>query len=231
MICCVRSATITACSLGSASVSSIELVCSDCTPPSTPASAWIATRTTLFSGCCAVSEQPAVCACVRSSKRPRVLRAEALAHDRRPHAARGAELRDLLEEVVVDVEEERQARREVVDVEAALDRRLHVADAVGEREGELLRPPSSRLRGCGSRRSTPGASAARACAQNSIMSTMIRTDGSGGEIHSFCAMNSFSMSFWIVPPSFVERHALLFGDREVHREDRCWRSSSPSSTS
>ena len=30
---------------------------------------------------------------------------------------------------------------------------------------------------------------------------MTRTDGSGGLIHSFCAMNSFSMSFWIVPPS------------------------------
>ena len=23
----------------------------------------------------------------------------------------------------------------------------------------------------------------------------------GGEIHSFCAMNSLSMSFWMVPPS------------------------------
>ena len=38
--------------------------------------------------------------------------------------------------------------------------------------------------------------------QNSIMSTTMRTEGSGGQIHSFCAMNSFSMSFWIVPPSF-----------------------------
>ena len=33
------------------------------------------------------------------------------------------------------------------------------------------------------------------------MSTTMRTAGSGGQIHSFCAMNSFSMSFWIVPPS------------------------------
>ncbi len=32
---------------------------------------------------------------------------------------------------------------------------------------------------------------------------MIRTEGTGGLIHSFCAMNSFSMSFWIVPPSAV----------------------------
>ena len=38
------------------------------------------------------------------------LRAEALAHDVRPHPPGGAELRDLLEDVVVAVEEERQAR-------------------------------------------------------------------------------------------------------------------------
>ena len=34
------------------------------------------------------------------------------------------------------------------------------------------------------------------------MSATMRTDGSGGQIHSRCAMNSFSMSFWIVPPTF-----------------------------
>ena len=61
MICCVRSAILTAFSVGSASVSSIELVCSDCVPPSTAASASKAVRTMLFSGCCAVSETPAVC--------------------------------------------------------------------------------------------------------------------------------------------------------------------------
>src|SRR5437899_1538104 len=36
------------------------------------------------------------------------------------------------------------------------------------------------------------------------MSTTILSDGSGGQIHSFCAMNSFSMSFWMVPPSCVQ---------------------------
>ncbi len=41
------------------------------------------------------------------------------------------------------------------------------------------------------------------CVQNSIMSMTIRTAGRGGTIHSFCAMYSLSMSFWIVPPSFV----------------------------
>ena len=36
-------------------------MCSDCVPPSTPASASIAVRTMLFSGCWAVSDTPAVC--------------------------------------------------------------------------------------------------------------------------------------------------------------------------
>ena len=52
--------------------------------------------------------------------------------------SRRAELGDLLEEVVVNVEEERETRRERVDIEASLEARLHVADAVRQREGELL---------------------------------------------------------------------------------------------
>src|SRR6267378_4509713 len=38
-------------------------------------------------------------------------------------------------------------------------------------------------------------------AVNSIMSVTMRTAGSGGQIHSFWAMNSLSMSFCMVPPS------------------------------
>ena len=60
MICCVRSATITASSVGSAYVSSMELVCSDCIPPRTAARACSVTRTILFCACCAVSDTPAV---------------------------------------------------------------------------------------------------------------------------------------------------------------------------
>ena len=66
-ICCVRSASRAACSDGSASASSNEFVCSDCAPPQTAESAWIATRTTLFCGCCAVSVEPPVCAWKRSA--------------------------------------------------------------------------------------------------------------------------------------------------------------------
>jgi hypothetical protein len=40
-------------------------------------------------------------------------------------------------------------------------------------------------------------------AQNSIMSQTIFTAGRGGTIHSFCAMYSFSMSAWTVPPSLA----------------------------
>ena len=34
------------------------------------------------------------------------------------------------------------------------------------------------------------------------MSMQSRMDGSGGKIHSFCAMYSLRMSVWIVPRSF-----------------------------
>ena len=46
----------------------------------------------------------------------------------------------------------------------------------------------------------------------------MRTAGPGGQIHSFCAMNSFSMSFWMVPPSLSHGTPCLLGDRQVHRE-------------
>jgi hypothetical protein len=56
-----------------------------------------------------------------------------------PHPAGGPELGDLLKELVVHVPEEAQPRGEGVDVEAALQRLLDVAHAVGEGEGQLLR--------------------------------------------------------------------------------------------
>ena len=145
MICWVRSAIRTAFSVGSASASSHELVCSDCVPPSTPASASIAVRVMLFSGCWAVSDTPAVCTCVRISHDFGFLRPERVAQLARPDPPRRAVLRDLLEEVDVRVEEEAQPRREVVDVEAAVDRLLDVGEAVLERERELLRGRRSRL--------------------------------------------------------------------------------------
>ena len=137
--CWVRSAISAACSVGSASVSSSALVCSELVPPSTAASASTAVRTTLLYGCCAVSETPAVWVWKRSHCAFSVLRAVDVAHPARPDAAGRPELRDLLEEVDVRVEEERQAGREPLDVEAARQAQLDVAEAVGERERELLR--------------------------------------------------------------------------------------------
>ena len=58
--CWVRRAISAAFSLGSASTSSSALVCSEFVPPSTAASASTAVRTMLLSGCCAVSDTPAV---------------------------------------------------------------------------------------------------------------------------------------------------------------------------
>src|SRR5205085_11932000 len=69
----------------------------------------------------------------------------ALLHVARPDAARRAQLGDFLEEIVVDVPEEREARREVVDIEAAGLSALDVGEAVGERERELLRRRGARL--------------------------------------------------------------------------------------
>ena len=75
----------------------------------------------------------------------RLRRSEALAHDWAQRGAGGAEFRDLDEEVVVRVEEEREPRAERVRREPRRDRCLAVGDAVGEREGELLRRRRARL--------------------------------------------------------------------------------------
>src|SRR5262249_14153046 len=71
--------------------------------------------------------------------------AVALTQLARPDSAGGTVLRDLLEEVEVRVEEERETGREIVDVEAALDACLDVREAVRERERELLRGSRSGL--------------------------------------------------------------------------------------
>ena len=67
MICWVRNAIRAASSLGSASASSYAFVWSDWVPPRTAASASIAVRTMLLSGCWAVSVDPIVCVWKRSS--------------------------------------------------------------------------------------------------------------------------------------------------------------------
>ena len=143
--CCVRSASVAASAVGSASASSSELVCSEFVPPSTAASACSAVRTTLLYGCCAVSETPAVWRVKAQLPRALVLGAEPIAHHLGPEPSGGAELGDLLEEVAVRVEEEREPRRELVHVEPGVDAVLHVLDPVAQRERELLQRRRSRL--------------------------------------------------------------------------------------
>src|SRR6266851_2514305 len=118
-ICCVRSARRAESSVGSDSASSRELVCSDWAPPRTAAIACSDVRITLTSGCCAVKVEP-------------------VPHQFSVQAARGAEFGDLLEEIVMGVEEEGNARRERVDLEACRQGRLDVGNRIGEGERHLL---------------------------------------------------------------------------------------------
>ena len=62
----MRSAIVALRSVGSASASSNPFVCRLWPPPQTAEKAWIATRTMLFSGCCAVRVEPPVWAWKRS---------------------------------------------------------------------------------------------------------------------------------------------------------------------
>ena len=67
-----------------------------------------------------------------------VRRPEAVAHDLGPQAPGRSELRHLLEEVVVRIEEEREPGTELVRREAGVDGGLAVGDPVRQREGQLL---------------------------------------------------------------------------------------------
>ena len=96
----------------------------------------MAVRPTLLKTSWAVSDQPLVWLWVRSDERLGVLRLE-LADQPGPQRAGGAHLGDLHEEVHADRPEERQPRRELVDVEPGVEAGPEVLDAVGQRVGEL----------------------------------------------------------------------------------------------
>ncbi len=99
----------------------------------------------LFSACWAVRRDPRRLRVRPQPPRLGVLRPVALLHAARPDAARRPELGDLLEEVVVHVEEEREPGRERIDVEAGRDRALHVLETVAKGEGQLLRGRGARF--------------------------------------------------------------------------------------
>ena len=82
--------------------------------------------------------RPAGLGVAAEERGPLVLGLEPLGHDPGPHPPGGAELGHLLEQVVVRVPEEAEPGREVVHAQARGQRRLHVGDAVGQGEGDLL---------------------------------------------------------------------------------------------
>ena len=94
-------------------------------------------RVTLLNTSCAVRLQPLSLAVRAQRQRAGVLGLELVLDELRPQQARGAHLGDLHEEVHADRPEERQPRRERVDVEAGGDAGARVLDAVGQRVGEL----------------------------------------------------------------------------------------------
>ncbi len=118
MICWVRKATVTACSEGSARASSMLLVCRDCVPPRTAASAWMATRTILFSACCAVRETPAVWVWKRINQELGFL-APKVSRNSLAQMRRAADIWQSPREIIVGVEEMGKPWRKGVDFQAA----------------------------------------------------------------------------------------------------------------
>ena len=59
-----------------------------------------------------------------------ILCTEVLAHDPRPHPSCGAELRHLLQQIVMRVEEEAQPRRKRIHLQPRIHRSLHVRHAI-----------------------------------------------------------------------------------------------------
>src|ERR1051325_2509721 len=137
-ICCVRSATCTDCSVGSASVSSREFVWSDCVAPRTGGGGLVRHADDVIQRLLRRERDARGLTVEPHHPGARLPRLVALAHVPRPDPACRAQLRNLLEEVVVDVPEEGKTRGEAVDVEPPRDSPLDVRETVGERERELL---------------------------------------------------------------------------------------------
>ena len=142
----------------------------------------------------------------------RVARPERVAQLARPDRRAARYLAISSKKSMCALKKKLQARRELVGVEPAVDRLLHVGEAVLERERQLLRRRRARLADvvAGDRDRMPRGSSR---ADHSIMSPSRRIAGSTGKHHSFWAMYSLRMSAWIVPA--VPRDAVLLGGDDV----------------
>ena len=164
---------------GRAYASSSELVCSDCAPPSTAAMA------------CECRPHHVIVRLLPGKRAARrlgmesqlqtalVSRAEAVAHKLSPERSRRTVLRDLFEEIVVRVEKEAQARREVVDCQPALERPFHVLDAVAQRKRQFLHGRGTRFPDVISADGN-GVEARQCRVPNSIVSVTRRMEGAAG---------------------------------------------------
>src|SRR5579883_3378397 len=75
----------------------------------------------------------------------RISAMESLRHHFVPDLSRGAIFRNLLEQIVMGIEEERKPRREIVNIEAAAKRPFDIFDSIVEREREFLQRRRSRF--------------------------------------------------------------------------------------
>ena len=136
-----------------------------------------------------------------------------------PDAAGGAVLGDLLEEVVVGVEEEGEARGEVVDVDARVDAGLDVGDAVGQGEGQFLHGGGAGLADVVAA-DGDGVPAGHLGRAEPMVSTMRRIDGRGREDPGLLGDVLLEDVVLDGAAELVPGHALLLGHGEVHgRED------------
>src|SRR5262245_12734074 len=71
--------------------------------------------------------------------RSRVAGLKSFRHNPRPQSACGPKLCDLFQKLIMRIEEECYARGELIDVEPAVNGRLHVSDRISESKGDFLR--------------------------------------------------------------------------------------------
>ena len=150
--------------------------------------------------------------------RLRLLRAEALPHEAAQMRRAARSLAISSKKSLWMSKKKRQARREVVDVEPALERRLDVAEAVGQGEGQLLHRRRARLADviAGDRhrveaRHVLGAEldhVRRRCAP----------PDSGGRDPLLLRDELLEHVVLHGAAELVPRHALLVGERQVHGE-------------
>src|SRR5208337_2694049 len=74
-----------------------------------------------------------------------ILGPETIAHDFCPQPPRRAVLGYFFQQIAVRVEEKRKLRRKFVDLQARVERRLYIRDAIGKREGYFLDRGRARL--------------------------------------------------------------------------------------